>query len=99
MTKVHRAALAASFVLFVNATVFAQDVLIRGARVHTAAPAGTLESADVLVRGGIIRAVGPALSAPNDVSVVDAQRQALTPGLFGGLTGLGIEEVSAEPSK
>ncbi|MEE7546203.1 amidohydrolase, partial [Xanthomonas sp. Kuri4-1] len=35
----------------------AQDVLIRGATVHTAGPQGTLAHADVLVQGGVIRAV------------------------------------------
>lgn len=78
--------------------VAAQDVLIRGARVHTAAAAGTLAGADVLVQGGVIRAVGPGLSAPANVPVIEAGGQPLTPGLFGGLTGLGVEEVSGEPS-
>jgi len=77
---------------------FAQDVLIRGARVHTVAPAGTLDNADVLVQDGVIRAVGASLSAPAHVTVIEAQGASLTPGLFGGLTGLGIEEVSGEPS-
>ena len=84
--------------LALTTVAFAQDVLIRGARVHTAAAAGTLENADVLVQGGVIRAVGASLSAPANVTVVDAQGAALTPGLFGGLSGLGIEEVSGEPS-
>lgn len=75
----------------------AQDVLIRGARVHTAAAAGTLERADVLVQDGTIRAIGTELQPPAGVTVVEAQGRALTPSLFGGLTGLGIEEVSGEP--
>jgi hypothetical protein len=79
-------------------TAQAQDVLITGARVHTAAAAGTLERADVLVRGGSIAAIGAALAAPAGVSVVDASGLALTPTLFGGLSGLGVEEVSGEPS-
>ncbi|MBB5014677.1 amidohydrolase family protein [Rehaibacterium terrae] len=74
----------------------AQDLLIRGATVHTAGPQGTLRDADVLVQGGVIRAVGPGLSAPAGVAVVDARGRPLTPGLFAGLTGIGLEEVSAE---
>ena len=74
----------------------AQDLLIRDATVHTAAAAGTLENHDVLVQGGVVRAIGPDLAAPAGVPVVEAKGRPLTPGLFGGLTGLGIEEVSGE---
>lgn len=74
----------------------AQDLLIRGATVHTVAAQGTLQNADVLVQGGVIRAVGTGLSAPAGVPVVEAAGKPLTPGLFAGLTGIGIEEVSAE---
>jgi hypothetical protein len=41
-----------------SAPAVAQDVLIRGATVHTASARGTLQNADVLVQGGTIRAVG-----------------------------------------
>ena len=76
----------------------AQDVLVRGATVHTADAAGTLKNHDVLVQGGVIRAIGPGLAAPAGVTVVEAKGRPLTPGLFGGLSGLGIEEVSGEPA-
>ncbi len=97
MRTFHKATMAASL-LALTGSVFAQDVLIRNARVHTVAAAGTLDRADVLVQGGVIRAVGASLAVPANVTVVDANGAALTPGLFGGLTGLGIEEVSGEPS-
>jgi hypothetical protein len=74
----------------------AQDLLIRGARVHTAAAAGTLENADVLVRGGRIAEVGSGLSAPAGAAVVEARGRPLTPGLFGGFSQLGLEEVGLE---
>ena len=74
----------------------AQDLLIRDATVHTAAAAGTLKNHDVLVQGGVVRAIGPDLAAAAGVPVVEAKGRPLTPGLFGGLTGLGIEEVSGE---
>ena len=74
----------------------AQDLLIRDATVHTAGARGTLKNHDVLVQGGVVRAIGPDLAAPAGVPVVEAKGRPLTPGLFGGLTGLGIEEVSGE---
>ncbi len=76
----------------------AQDLLIRGARVHTAGSAGTLAKADVLVRDGRIAAVGAGLAAPAGTEVVEADGRPLTPGLFGGLTQIGLEEISLEPS-
>ncbi|MBF6025323.1 amidohydrolase family protein [Lysobacter niastensis] len=74
----------------------AQELLIRNATVHTAGAQGTLQNADVLVSGGTIRAVGTGLSAPANAQVVDAQGRALTPTLFGGITEIGLEEVSGE---
>jgi amidohydrolase family protein len=76
----------------------AQDVLIRGATVHTIGDQGVLNDADVLVRDGKIAAVGSGLSAPSGVTTVEAKGRVLTPGLFAGLTAIGIEEVSLEPT-
>ncbi len=84
--------------LLVAGTTSAQDVLIRNATVHTAGVRGTLKDADVLVQGGIIRAVGPKLLIPAGVNVIDAKGKRLTPGLFGGLADIGLEEVSGEDS-
>ena len=83
--------------LMLAAGASAQDLLIRNATVHTAGERGTLEGADVLVRGGRIAAVGAGLSA-GGAQVVDAGGRALTPALFGGISGIGIEEVSGEKS-
>jgi hypothetical protein len=76
--------------------VHAQDLLVRNATVHTASARGSLEHPDVLVQGGIIRAVGAGLVAPAGVSVVEAAGKPLTPALFGGITDIGIEEISGE---
>ncbi|PKM06830.1 MAG: amidohydrolase [Gammaproteobacteria bacterium HGW-Gammaproteobacteria-4] len=84
--------------LAASAFAMAQDILIRNATVHTAAAAGTLNHTDVLVQGGVIRAIGPQLATPAGIAIVDADGAPLTPGLFAGITGIGIEEVSAEPS-
>lgn len=84
--------------LITSALALAQDVLIRNATVHTASAAGTLRGNDVLVQGGVIRAIGPQLVAPAGISIIDANGAPLTPGLFAGVSGIGIEEVSAEAS-
>jgi imidazolonepropionase-like amidohydrolase len=73
-----------------------QDLLIRGAKVHTVSPLGTLERADVRVRGGRIVEVGPALSAASGATIIEAKGRSLTPGLFGGITGLGVSEIELE---
>ena len=91
-------ALIAIALLACAASANAQDLFIRGATVHTSGEQGVLSNADVLVRDGKIAAVGPSLSAPSGVTTVDAKGRALTPGLFGGLTAIGIEEVSLEPT-
>jgi hypothetical protein len=79
-----------------SAAAVAQDFVIRGATVHTVGAQGTLKNTDVLVRGGLIAAVGTALPAPAGTAVVEAGGKELTPGLFGGLTNLGLEEVTEE---
>ena len=89
--------LAAALLLSAGAA-HAQDVLIRNATVHTATSQGTLQNSDVLVSGGVIRAVGKGLSAGANVQVIDAQGRPLTPTLFGGITEIGLEEVSGERS-
>lgn len=86
----------AAAIALAPAPVFAQDILIRGARVHTAADAGTLENADVLVSDGKIAGIGQGLAAPAGATVVEANGRPVTPGLFGGLTQVGLEEVSQE---
>lgn len=75
----------------------AQDLLIRNAKVHTVTERGTLERADVLVRNGRVTAVGAGLAAAG-ANVIDADGRPLTPGLFGGITALGVLEVSLEPA-
>jgi len=89
--------LVAAALALASSATFAQDVLIRNAKVHTASVAGTLDGHDVLVRKGRIAAIGHGLSA-QDVPVVDANGRPLTPALFGGVTGIGIEEITLEPA-
>ncbi|MGF6417809.1 hypothetical protein ABH900_001280 [Stenotrophomonas sp. AN71] len=84
--------------LLLATTASAQDLLVRNATVHTASTRGSLQHTDVLVQGGVIRAVGPGLAAPAGASVIEANGRPLTPALFGGITEIGIEEVSGEAS-
>jgi hypothetical protein len=88
--------LAGALLLALSPALAAQELLIRNATVHTAGAQGTLQNADVLVQGGKIRAVGTGLAAPAGVQTIDAQGRPLTPTLFGGITEIGLEEVSGE---
>ncbi|MGH8028934.1 MAG: hypothetical protein ACREO3_03265, partial [Arenimonas sp.] len=73
----------------------AADILIKGARVHTLGPAGTLQSGDVLIRDGRIAAVGATVPAPRGAEVIDAASMVVTPGLFAAHTQLGLREIDA----
>ena len=95
MNRVISKSLVVACALALSGTAFAQDLLIRNAKVHTATSRGTLENTDVLVRDGRIAAVGQGLQGGN-ATVVDAGGRALTPALFGGITDIGLEEVSGE---
>jgi hypothetical protein len=83
-------------VCMTTTSAFAQNVLIRNATVHTASAQGTLKNADVLVRNGVIQSVGSGLTAPAGVETIEAAGKPLTPALFGGITEIGIEEISGE---
>src|SRR5690606_22028750 len=86
----------AAALLVASGTLAAQDLLLRNATVHTATDAGTLRATDVLVRNGRIAAIGAGLAAPAGGAVVEAEGRPLTPAMFGGITAIGIEEVSGE---
>jgi len=100
LNKSRRAWLGATVMVLagIAGTASAQDLLVRNATVHTASARGSLQNTDVLVQGGLVRAVGRGLAAPAGVAVVEANGRPLTPALFGGITEIGIEEVSGESS-
>jgi hypothetical protein len=75
----------------------AQEILIRNAKVYTVSD-GVREKTDVLVRDGKIVAIGENLKASAGVTLVQAHGQALTPGIFGGLSQIGVTEIGGEPS-
>jgi hypothetical protein len=93
MSRCVRSALFVSGLLLFAGHAFAQNVLIRNATVHTASSQGTLRDTDVLIRNGNIAAIGKNLSA-NGVAVIEAQGKPLTPALFGGVSSIGLQEIS-----
>jgi hypothetical protein len=86
--------------LFALAAASAQaaDILIRDASVHTMTGAGVLEHTDILIRDGRIAELGAHLAAPAGAQVIEAAGRPVTPGFFGGLGRLGIEEIGEEPT-
>ena len=92
------AALFVACAFALHGVAFAQNVLIRNATVHTATAQGTLQGADVLIGNGQVRAIGKGLAAPAGTQVIEAEGRPLTPTLFGGITEIGLEEVSGEKS-
>jgi len=74
----------------------AQTTLIRGATIHTALQSEALQNTDILLRNGKIADIGNKLSAPNNAQIIEANGRPVTPGLFGGITALGLAEVSLE---
>ncbi len=73
----------------------ADTVLIRNATVHTMGSQGTLENTDILVTGNAIKDIGRSLNAPDGARIIDANGRPVTPGLFAGISAIGLEEVSA----
>jgi imidazolonepropionase-like amidohydrolase len=80
------------------ATAAPGAVLIKNATVHTVSAAGVLEHTDVLISDGRIAELGHDLKAPAGAEVIDAAGKPVTPGLFGGLSHLGVEEIGIEPT-
>jgi imidazolonepropionase-like amidohydrolase len=81
-------------IAFAATSVFAQpatDVLIHDAKIHTVASAGVLEHGDVLIHAGKIAEISArGIKAPQGAVVVEANGRPLTPGMFAGLSHIGI---------
>lgn len=91
MSRVWMAAALLLFMVPVQADVLA----ITNARVHTVDALGTLDGATVLIRNGRIQAVGKQVRVPADAQRIDVDGAHLTPGLFVGLSTLGLVEINA----
>lgn len=76
----------------------ADDLLVRNATVYTMArdASAPLKGADVLVQNGRIAAIGESLTAPSGTTIIDAKGRPVTPGVFGGLGHIGLEEIGIE---
>jgi hypothetical protein len=92
------APLIAAILTSLPAALPAQTLLIRNATVHTQASQGVLLNTDVLVLDGSIQEIGSELSAPADAQIIEAAGLPLTPGLFAGISSIGLAEISLEDS-
>jgi hypothetical protein len=79
-------------------TAVAETVLIRNADVHTLGTRGRLPAHDVLIESGRIARIGRELAPPAGAVVIDAAGRPLTPGTFGGVGNIGLQEIGLEPS-
>lgn len=73
----------------------ADTLFINDATVHTMGSRAVLQNADILVRDGRIESVALELAAPEDAAIIEAAGRPVTPGLFAGITALGLVEISA----
>ncbi len=69
--------------------------VIRNARVHTMAAAGTLERGGVVMRDGKIVEVGRAVKVPAGARVIDAGGLEIYPGMVNAWSNIGLTEVGA----
>ena len=96
-TAVVVAALTALATLVAQAAQSDEALLIRNATVYTGITGAAPQAAtDVLVQDGRIAALGKGLAAPADARIVDAAGRPVTPGIFGGLTRIGLEEIGLD---
>lgn len=77
----------------IDATAADSALVITGARVVTVS-GGVLENASIVIQNGRIASVGSGLTAPAGARVIDGRGKTVYPGLFDGLTYLGLAEVT-----
>ncbi len=77
-------------VVGVGAPAVAQDLAVRGGRVHTMGPAGTITDGVVVVREGRIVAVGPRATTPIPEGLKVLEAEEVTPGLIDARCTLGL---------
>lgn len=69
-------------------------IAIRDARIVTVS-GPTIDKGVVIIRGGLIDAVGADISIPADAWVIDGQGLTVYPGLFDGLSTIGLPDAAA----
>jgi len=88
--------MAACLTLGTALPTFAQDILIKDAKVVTNGNAGVIEDGDILMRDGKIVEIGADLSAPAGTQIIDGTGNWVTPGLFAPFSHVGLVEIGAE---
>ena len=93
--RINRYAAGLLALTMISASARAADapLVIAGARVVTVSGA-VLENASIVIQNGRIASVGTGLTAPAGARVIDAKGKTVYPGLFDGLTYLGLAEVT-----
>ena len=88
-------AAAAALALAIATPALAADgpLVIAGARVVTISGA-VLENTSIIIQNGRISSVGSGLTAPAGARIIDGKGKTVYPGLFDGLTYLGLAEVT-----
>lgn len=74
----------------------AEDLLITNATLHAGDGSEPRDNMDIMIRDGRIDRIGEDLNIRGEVETIDAAGKPVTPGLFAGITNLGLVEVSAE---
>ncbi|MFT6703211.1 MAG: imidazolonepropionase-like amidohydrolase, partial [Pseudomonadales bacterium] len=95
MSFFKKLALVSSIALGLNvpASVFAENIAIVGAKIHTVSAAGIIDKGTVLIKDGLIQQVIKGTDVPSGYREIDAIGKVVTPGLIGAHTSLGLLEV------
>lgn len=74
------------------------SVLIRNATLHTVSAGETApqRGTDILIENGVITQIGANLTPSAGSKIIDAAGRAVTPGVFGGIGRIGLEEIGLE---
>ncbi|MCI5045450.1 MAG: amidohydrolase family protein [Aquisalinus sp.] len=79
------------------ATAKAEPIAIINAELHVAGSTDnprTIENGSVVIDNGRIVSVGTNVGTPANATVIDANGQPVTPGIFAAISGIGLEEIS-----
>jgi imidazolonepropionase-like amidohydrolase len=99
MRPVMKLACALCAATFATANATSGSFLIHDVTVHTLSSAGVLEHTDLVITDGHIAEIGRGLKAPAGAEVIEGSGKAVTPGLFGGISHLGLEEIGLEATQ
>jgi imidazolonepropionase-like amidohydrolase len=75
--------------------IYADNLLIKNARLYTLSDKGTIDNGYILLKDGLIDRVGETIDFDFDGRVIDATGLSVTPGLVNAYTHLGLTEIDA----